>query len=95
MRPGTRHYVVTVENCLALGGHFYNRDNLGRTATSLIYQHFLGDILHNTEHSHAIFILLKLVHHYNGLYRQQDDFTSKVKDCKFPFNVHEYYSHYL
>jgi hypothetical protein len=81
MRPGTRHYVITVEHCLALGGHFYNRNNFSRSATSIIYQHFLGVTINNTEHSHATFILLKLVHFYNGLYQQQDSWTKKMKDC--------------
>jgi hypothetical protein len=68
MKPGTNHYVVTTEDCLAVGGHFYNQENFGHIALGIIHQHFLGVVtLNNTEHSEGAVILfsLRLVHqHY-------------------------------
>jgi hypothetical protein len=91
MRPNTRHYVVTVEDCLALGGHFYNRNNFSRTATGIIYQHFSGVATSNTEHSNATFILMKLVHSYHTLYMQQDDWSVKVREGECLLFIFQYY----
>jgi hypothetical protein len=84
MRPGTRHYVVTTENCLAIGGHFYNRDNFSRTAIGIIHQHFLGVSLNNTEHSRATVILFRLVHQYYQCYHMENkDIAKCLRSCMF------------
>jgi hypothetical protein len=79
MRPGTRHFVVTVEDCLAVGGHFYNKETIDRTAISIVYQHYLGVSITNTEHSDAVFILMKLVHRYNKLHHQEGAWADRMK----------------
>jgi hypothetical protein len=83
MQPGARHYVVTLDDCLAVGGHFYNRDNFDRTAVNIVYQHFLGVSISNTEHSDAVFVLMKLVHQYHKLYQQKGEWAEKMKKGKF------------
>jgi hypothetical protein len=83
MRPGERHHVITVEDCLAIGGHFYNRENFDRTAINMIHQHFLGAVISNTEHSEAVFILLKLVHRYHELYKMKGDWAERMRNGMF------------
>jgi hypothetical protein len=84
MQPGTRHFVVTVEDCLAVGGHFYNADNYDRTAANIIYQHFLGRSISNTEHSDATFLLMKLVHYYYDLAQRVDKAAEITKNSESP-----------
>lgn len=64
MRPGTPHIVITVEDCFAVGGHFYNRRNLTATLHALICEHFNGKYITNVEHSNAGLILFKMVNDY-------------------------------
>jgi hypothetical protein len=94
MRPGTRHHVVTVEDCLAIGGHFYNRDTFDRTAIGILQQHFLGVVLNNTEHSNATLILMKLVHHYNHLTQLDDEISQNIRNSKSFIQFPKHYSNF-
>jgi len=60
MRPGTPHFVVTLEDCLAVGGHFFSMCTMQRTLRSLLAEHYLGNVLTNTMLETAPLILLKL-----------------------------------
>ncbi|TDL14726.1 hypothetical protein BD410DRAFT_845782 [Rickenella mellea] len=64
MRPGTPHFVVTVEDALAVGGHFYNRQTFSETLRALVLEHKYGANLTNTEHLTSPIILIKLLHEY-------------------------------
>lgn len=64
MRPGTRHFVVTVEDCLAVGGHFYNRENFSATMIAIVYEHYYGNSITNTAHPSSPIILFKLLADY-------------------------------
>ena len=45
MRPGTVHSVMTIQDCIALGGHFFSAPTI---------KHSLYSILHNFVGSHTI-----------------------------------------
>ncbi|TDL13507.1 hypothetical protein BD410DRAFT_846876 [Rickenella mellea] len=64
MRPGTPHFVITVEDALAVGGHFYNRQTFSETLRALAFEHQFGANLTNTEHLTSPIILFKLLHSY-------------------------------
>ncbi|KAL5522155.1 hypothetical protein ACEPAF_7597 [Sanghuangporus sanghuang] len=59
MPPGTVHAVLTLQDSLALGGHFYNFGTMESTAISLIREHYFGQYLTNTEHPKAPLLLMK------------------------------------
>ncbi len=59
MHPGTTHFVVSVEDCLAVGGHFYSAPTLDKTMCSLVQEHFLGHLITNTMHSPCGISLLR------------------------------------
>ena len=67
MRPGTCHFVITLEHCLALGGHFYNRDNYVTTLHSLIDEHYFGKWITNTAHPTSLIILFKTLCRYKTI----------------------------
>ena len=67
MRPGTHHFVVTLEHCLAIGGHFYNKNNFLATMHSLIYEHYFGKWITNTAHPTSPIILFKTLSGYRRI----------------------------
>lgn len=67
MRPGTPHFVVTVEDCLALGGHFYNKETFSSTLSSIALEHYMGLALTNTDHPTAPLVLFKLLSLYQTI----------------------------
>lgn len=66
MRPGTPHFVVTTEDCLAVGGHFYCRSTYSATLDALACIHFLGNVLTNTSHDTAPVILFKSMEYWHS-----------------------------
>lgn len=69
MRPGTPHFVVTTESCLAVGGHFYCPSTMRATALAMINEHFFGPWITNSEHQKAPIILLKTLQNYLDMSR--------------------------
>lgn len=67
MQPGTPHFVVTVEDCLALGGHFYNKETFSSTVHSIVLEHYMGLALTNTDHPTVPLTLFKLLSEYKAL----------------------------
>jgi len=64
MRPGTAHCVITLEDSLCVGGHFFSSLVFSRTLFACIAEHFVGDSTTNTEHSSSHIILFKLFAKY-------------------------------
>ena len=60
MRPYTLHFVVTAEDCLAVGGHFYCAETLSRTMLALVSEHHLGVMTVNSSHPTALLILFNM-----------------------------------
>jgi hypothetical protein len=59
MRPGTVHAVVTIEDCLAMGGHFYSAANYIDTLKAIIVEKHIGNKLANTQHVRSSLALFK------------------------------------
>lgn len=59
MRPGTIHFVVTVEDSLCFGNHFFNRETFGATLEAVVHEHFFGRTITNTTHAESFVILFK------------------------------------
>lgn len=60
MPPGTIHYVVTLEDSLCVGGHYFTDKTFTKTLYACVYEHFVGKAITNTEHSEAHIVLFKL-----------------------------------
>lgn len=54
MRPGTRHYVLTLEPSLVFGKHFYCGTTLQRSVEALIHTILSDDAITNTCHPELI-----------------------------------------
>lgn len=61
MRPGQPHFVVSLNDCLAVGGHFYTSTNYESTLRGLITERFAGRMVTNTEHTTCPIVLFKLM----------------------------------
>ena len=72
MRPGTCHFVVTLEHCLAIGGHFYNKDNFLATMHSLIYEHYFGKWITNTVYPFSPIVLFKTFSEYSKIFEDEN-----------------------
>ncbi len=73
MRPGTPHFVVTVEDCMAIGGHFYSKENFLATLQAIALEHCMGVSITNTEHPTAPLILFKLMNEYSEILKFYTD----------------------
>ena len=71
MAPGTPHFFITLEDCLAVGAYFYNTNTsfLIRTMESLVSERFFGPSLTEEEYPTSLIILFKVA----------DDFLFRVK----------------
>lgn len=64
MRPGTPHFVVTTEDCLTIGGHFYSRQNFDTSLYAMVLENRFGQGITNTDHITAPIILIRLFMYY-------------------------------
>lgn len=72
-RPGTIHFVVTLEqDCIALGGHYYSKSTFTNTLKAHITEHFFGTSITNNEHSECGIILFKLGVKYLEMLKSKD-----------------------
>ena len=72
MRPGTHHFVITIEHCLALGGHFYNKDNFFTSLRTLVYEHYFGKWVTNTVHPSSPIMLFKTLSGYRKIFEDEN-----------------------
>lgn len=61
MQPGTPHHVISTEDTIAVGGHFFSSLLFSRTLEAMIAEHFASDFLTNTEHSEVHIVLFKML----------------------------------
>ena len=66
MRPGTAHAVVTVEDCLAVGGHFYSNAAYELTLKCLMHEHYAGTEITNASHPTAPVYAMKTLGYYHS-----------------------------
>lgn len=68
MQPGTPHYVITLEDALAIGGHFFNLPTIEYTLRAMLIEHFFGTSVTNIAYPQAAIALMKLVDHLVDVY---------------------------
>lgn len=61
MKPGVEHYVVTLQDSIVRGGHFYAYETLVETFHSKVEEAFCGQTITNTEHLDSDALLFRLV----------------------------------
>ena len=67
MKPYTVHYVVTTEDCLAIGGHFYSSHMYTWMLSAMVVEHYIGNLVTNTSHLHMPIILYQ---HFAEVYER-------------------------
>lgn len=83
MRPGTPHFVVGVDDCMIVGGHFYNKNNFEATMVSMVMEHYMGTEITNTEHPTSPLILFKLLCSYVNVVKVDPDNQSLSSSTQF------------
>lgn len=61
MRPAQPQFVVTLNDSLAMGAHFYSAVCYSDTLRGLAVEHFAGKLVTNTEHTTTPLFLFKLL----------------------------------
>ncbi|KAH8109342.1 hypothetical protein DFH11DRAFT_1813003 [Phellopilus nigrolimitatus] len=74
MRPGTVHSVITLDDCFAVGGHFYHSGLFIETLNAMIIEHYRGKWVTNTEHTRMPMLLLKALTGYAEILRDQSEY---------------------
>ncbi len=64
MAPGTPHHVITTENSIVTGGHFFSASHYTRTLEAILFEHFVGGEATNTSHSDVHIVLFKILRKY-------------------------------
>lgn len=74
MMPGQPHLVMTLEYCLAIGGHFFSATNFTSTLRAITLEHFFGSVITNNDHSRSPVILFKLAVYYRDIIQNKYEF---------------------
>ncbi|KLO10312.1 hypothetical protein SCHPADRAFT_892419 [Schizopora paradoxa] len=61
MQPGTVHFVISTEDCITVGGHFYSPATLDKTMMSLVTKRYVAPQTTNTAHSHCGVLFLRML----------------------------------
>jgi hypothetical protein len=59
MQPNTFHYVVTLENSVTIGRHFYCASTISQTVIGVIHTFLMGHGITNVEHNNALQTVLR------------------------------------
>ena len=73
MRPNTIHYVISTQDTIALGGHFYNKEDYTNTLFAMVAEHFVGNLVTNTTHQNAPVILLREFSRYVDICARKEE----------------------
>jgi len=69
MQPGTPHFVISTEDCLAVGGHFYSAPTLDKTMMAMVFEHYVGHLTTNTAHSKCGIVFIRMLSYVHYAYR--------------------------
>ena len=61
MQPATPHFVITIEDALAIGGHFYSSPTMELSVRGLLLEHFFGSAIVNAAYPPSPIALMKLL----------------------------------
>lgn len=79
MHGNTPHIVISIEDCLAVGGHFYSSKSFASTLCGLVVIHYFGRMTTNDDHSDCRSILFRLLFSYLRIARCINASVSKGK----------------
>lgn len=65
MQPGVPHFVITLDNSICYGGHFYGTTTMQLTLQSLIHTFVLDKFLTNTTHQPSRLLLRRILLFYH------------------------------
>ncbi|KAK0434398.1 uncharacterized protein EV420DRAFT_1488665 [Desarmillaria tabescens] len=86
MRPDTHHAVLTLENCIVRGGHFYSTVTLSKTVSGWVHTCMLGYRIINVVHPELHQLLLRMMCYFHtvigekGPETQDTDIPSITRD---------------
>lgn len=83
MRPGIIHFVVTLEDCLAVGGHFYSSLCYRDSLRAAVLEHYFGDSITNTEHPRCGVAFFKAVCGYTSTWTSTEGGSGGLRKCRF------------
>ncbi|SRR6266536_3402117 len=80
MKPNTPHYVLTADNSITYGKHFYTTCNIKETCWGIYHCGIMDDAVTNTDHLNALQFLRRIfimsLQEYENLIQSSDS-------CKF------------
>lgn len=92
MMPGQAHLVMTLEYCLAVGGHFYSSTHFSATLKAITVEHYFGSLITNNDHSHSPVILFKLAAHYLNIIKEKVVVLASESSVSFTLTSDTYFS---
>ena len=79
LAPGAIHVVLTTEDSLIAGGHFFNLETFALTLNAVVLEHFAGLAVTNANHDDACIIAFKLLWYCLTVLRGENE-----GDCSGP-----------
>ena len=61
MQPATPHFVITIEDALAIGGHFYSLPTMKLSVRGILLEHFFGSSIVNAAYPKSPIAFFKLL----------------------------------
>ncbi|KAH8115489.1 hypothetical protein DFH11DRAFT_1725722 [Phellopilus nigrolimitatus] len=80
MPPGMPHIVLTLKDCLAIGGHYYNTAMYWRSLLALTWEHYFGAFITNTEHPKSPFAFFAALESNYLAFRSHNTSHTKIED---------------
>lgn len=80
MQPGTPHFVISLDNCLAVGGHFLCPSTMDRTLSALTIEHFVGTLVTNTNHASCGIVFIRMLSYVCDVMRREKLYGGKGGD---------------
>ena len=78
---------MTLEDCFATGGHFYNADTLEMTTQGMVIEHFCGNSTTNNAHPQAPIALVKLLDHVHSIIDPEREVREEVRNMIDPESI--------
>ncbi len=67
MHPNTHHAVVTLENSIVKGHHFYSTATLSKTVSGWVHMCMLGYGITNVLHTELLEVLLRMMCYFGAI----------------------------
>jgi hypothetical protein len=80
MKPNTPHSVFTVEDSIAIGGHFYSFANIKQTFFGLVHAFVMDTLVTNTGHPKTRVLLFRMLQYVYKYYVEGASPKSQIFD---------------